>query len=273
MSRPLARMVYVHVLSPLHSGTGQSVGVVDLPIAREKATGWPIIPGSSLKGVLRDGQEDDHARQVYGSKDAAGALCFADQRILCLPVRSYFGTFAYVTCPLALSRHARDCAATGAATETTTIPKVSDAGALVCTKTVLARGADILLEDLDLKADPSPAVDDIASAIASAVMPGEKEIFAERFAVVSNLVFDFLCTTATEVTARVALSADTKTARSGGLWYEEAVPSEAVFSGPILAASHREDAGRFLDEIKERVIQLGGKASVGRGLCRLVVSA
>ncbi|NTV66007.1 MAG: type III-B CRISPR module RAMP protein Cmr4, partial [Oscillochloris sp.] len=32
-------MLFTHALSPLHPGTGQGVGVIDLPIAREKATG------------------------------------------------------------------------------------------------------------------------------------------------------------------------------------------------------------------------------------------
>ena len=44
---------FVHALSPLHAGTGQGAGIIDLPIAREKATGLPYLPGSSLKGTLR----------------------------------------------------------------------------------------------------------------------------------------------------------------------------------------------------------------------------
>ena len=47
-------LVFLHALSPLHAGTGQGIGAIDLPIAREKATGIPYLPGSSLKGVLRD---------------------------------------------------------------------------------------------------------------------------------------------------------------------------------------------------------------------------
>ena len=45
---------YIHALTALHAGTGQGVGVVDLPIAREKSTGLPIVPGSGIKGVLRE---------------------------------------------------------------------------------------------------------------------------------------------------------------------------------------------------------------------------
>ncbi|WNZ62075.1 type III-B CRISPR module-associated Cmr3 family protein [Myxococcus sp. MxC21-1] len=49
-----SRPYLLHALSPLHVGTGQSVGVIDLPLARLKATGIPFVPGSSLKGVLRE---------------------------------------------------------------------------------------------------------------------------------------------------------------------------------------------------------------------------
>ena len=44
----------LQAVSPLHAGTGQSADIIDLPIARMKSTGIPFVPGSSLKGVLRD---------------------------------------------------------------------------------------------------------------------------------------------------------------------------------------------------------------------------
>ncbi len=40
--------------SPIHPGSGRGVGVVDLPVAREAATDYPVLVGSSLKGALRD---------------------------------------------------------------------------------------------------------------------------------------------------------------------------------------------------------------------------
>lgn len=41
----------------LHPGTGQVSGTVDLPVAREKTTNYPVIVGSSLKGALKDTAE------------------------------------------------------------------------------------------------------------------------------------------------------------------------------------------------------------------------
>ena len=48
------RIFHLHALSALHVGTGQSIGAIDLPIARSRATNLPLVPGSALKGVLRD---------------------------------------------------------------------------------------------------------------------------------------------------------------------------------------------------------------------------
>jgi CRISPR-associated protein Cmr4 len=49
--------------TPLHVGSGTSVDVVDLPIMRERITGFPVIPSTSLKGVLRE-----EARQQLGEE-------------------------------------------------------------------------------------------------------------------------------------------------------------------------------------------------------------
>ena len=47
-------IVYYQNITPLHIGCGQDVGLVDNPIIREKTTGFPFIPGSSIRGVLRN---------------------------------------------------------------------------------------------------------------------------------------------------------------------------------------------------------------------------
>ena len=111
------RIFHLQNLSALHLGTGQGVGVVDLPIARAKATNLPIIPGSSLKGVMRDElktQIDDRDINILFGKDKdadhAGALAFGDANLLILPIRSFAGTVAYATCPFILRQYKRDLA-------------------------------------------------------------------------------------------------------------------------------------------------------------------
>ncbi len=43
--------------TPLHAGSGSDLGIVDLPIQRERHTSFPKIEGSSMKGALRENME------------------------------------------------------------------------------------------------------------------------------------------------------------------------------------------------------------------------
>ncbi len=282
-----AKLLYLHALTPVHSGTGQAVAVVDLPIAREKATGWPVIPASSLKGVLRDalsnGQNKDWINRAFGKdvrgeeQGEAGLLCFTDQRILCLAVRSYFGTFAYATCPLVLERFLRDARAMEIPPPFDTVPPLSgapnDLNALVAKGSVLARNGRVYLEDLDLIAREDEGVTQVASALAGMLFPDNPQGMVQRFVMVSDEVFNFLCETAVEVVARVRLKDDTKTVEQGALWYEEAVPAESIFSGAVLIADHyRKDPEELWKPFQPSLIQVGGNSTVGRGLCRVVMA-
>src|SRR5947199_2222222 len=115
-------LVLVHALSPLHPGTGQAVGAIDLPIARERPTGIPLVPGSSIKGALRarSDPQDEMTWAVFGpetalSSEHAGGVQFSDAHLVLLPVRSVAGTYAWVTSPYLLRRLARDAREAGLA--------------------------------------------------------------------------------------------------------------------------------------------------------------
>jgi CRISPR-associated protein Cmr4 len=265
------RLILLHALTPLHVGTGQAVGNVDLPIAREKATGFPIVPASALKGVLRDYfTAHSWATQAFGDTDQAGAWVFTDLRILCLPVRSFFGVFAYATCPLILQRLQRHAQVFGIKGFENLSVEVQGADIALASNSALGKGNKVYLEDLDLTAKQSPEADAVANAIAEKLLPNsERRYFTERFAVVSNDVFTFLSETATEVVARVRLEDATKTVASGGLWYEEAVPAEALFYG-FVGAMSREPSLASLQI--DQPLQIGGDAAIGRGLCKVVIA-
>jgi len=266
------RLILLHALTPLHVGTGQAVGNVDLPIAREKATGFPIVPASALKGVLRDYfTAHSWATQAFGDTDQAGAWVFTDLRILCLPVRSFFGVFAYATCPLILERLRRHAEAFGI-TGFENLSVAVDGTQIALTRdSALHKDGKVYLEDLDLAVKTGQQVDTVAQAIADKLQlgGGERSHFMARFAVVSNDVFTFLSETATEVVARVRLEDNTKTVASGGLWYEEAVPAEAIFYGFVGATS----AEPSLASLQiDQPLQIGGDATIGRGLCKVVIA-
>lgn len=283
-----ARMLYVYTLSPLHCGTGQSVDVIDLPIARERVTSWPVVPGSSLKGPLKDllqppSDDSRHAlwRSAFGpdtdhADDGAGALSFGDARLLCFPARSYTGSFAWLSCPLALRRWQRDHATSELSLDLPDIPPLLMDSILVSNGTRLTIGPKVLLEDLDLTAQESTPVTQISGMLSRIVFAEQawRDEFQAKFAIVSDDVFTFLAETATEVVARVRLNSESKTADRGALWYEESVPPEALFSGPVLESKPvRGSTESHLSLLPEALtLQIGGHTTVGRGLVQLTLA-
>ncbi|GAC1637331.1 MAG: type III-B CRISPR module RAMP protein Cmr4 [Ktedonobacteraceae bacterium] len=289
-----ARLTFVHALSPLHAGTGQGAGVIDLPIAREKATGLPFLPGSSLKGTLRaacNAENTTKCAQVFGpdTKDRtpdenyASSAQFSDQRILLLPIRSLAGTFAWVTSPYILRRLARDIQDAQAKLPSTTIPDIQEAGScFIATDTskikIDTSLATVYLEDLDLNAQVNVDTAAWAEWIGERVFPKDplwQQMLLERICIVHDDVFNFMIDTATEITARIKLQEGSKTVQDGGLWYEEALPAETILSGIVLAtlvkASNitQNEVFNVLSTLTGKTLQFGGKATVGRGMCRV----
>jgi CRISPR-associated protein Cmr4 len=289
-------LLFVHALSPLHAGTGQGIGIIDLPIAREKATGIPYLPGSSIKGSVRDlCDSSDHVKNnalvsVFGpntvnASDHAGSAQFGDARLVLLPVRSLAGTFAWVTSPYLLERCTRDASAAGLIAPE--IPNFDPDKCLITSDSVLKVGTTgkVILEDLDLKFDAENALTaDWAKCLALELFQAEttlQDMLKKRFCIVSNDTLSFLLETATEITARIRLDDDTKTVVQGGLWYEESLPTESVLISLVRLEDSRADTEKYgsqqlasaaltmIDKAIQKPVQLGGKATVGRGLCKL----
>ncbi len=283
------RLFHVHTLSALHCGTGQSVGVVDLPIARSRTTNLPIVPGSSLRGVLRQElttKNKDDARTLFGPEQGeanhfAGALTVGDAGLLALPVRCLGGIVCYATAPFILRRYASDKRRTGMGTPEVRFPSAGEA--LVSPDSVNLVDAEpkLVLEDIDLNAQKDEGARAWSEHIAEIVQADDsdaKDDFARRFAILPDDVMDFLAETATEVRARIAIdNEETGTVKDGALWYEENLPAETVLWGMFaLSASNNDD--RSEDDLAKLVptfelLQLGGKAGVGRGLVRFLTEA
>lgn len=281
------RLYHLHTLSALHVGTGQGVGAVDLPIARSRASNLPIVPGSAIKGVLRDEFGNEHCEHhlskenvkiLFGAENNdpahAGAVAFGDAQLLLLPVRSFAGTVAYATCPFILKRYQRDANLSFA------IPEL-DKQAQVISDSLLLLGDKIALEDLDMDAQKNAVVSEWAQAIAQAIYPDDETWQAEltqRFVVLPDDVFSFLADTATEIRMRIKIDQKTRIVQNGALWSEENLPCETVLWGVFgVGASRDKNNPKSAQELntllpeKALNIQIGGKHTVGRGLCRLLI--
>jgi CRISPR-associated protein Cmr4 len=277
-------LTFVHVLSPLHAGTGQGVGVIDLPIAREKATNLPYLPGSTLKGTLRDLCEatsgEATAREVFGeggeSTAKSGLAILSDQKLLCLPVRSLYGTFAWVTSPYILERFKRDCQHCEVKVSCEVQKPGDETRCFVTTESKLKKGDQVFLEDLDLNASDGASTTDWAEFLAPKIFADTEwqHFFRERFCIVSDDVMGFLAETATEVTARNRLDDEKKTTVRGALWYEEALPTETILSGVLSTIANGDKANEVVRKIEKLIgkpFWLGGHTTVGRGLCRVIL--
>lgn len=281
---PEGRLLVLHALTGLHPGSGSSIGFVDLPVQRERHTQWPVIPGSSLKGVLRsatkeNGLPDDDVKTLFGPDTAnahehAGAIGFVDARVLAFPVRSLRGVFAWVTCPAVIERLRRDSELVGV-TPPATPPSV-DKEQIRCAKNaplLIDDGKAVMLEEFEFNV--SGEADAIGEWIATHAIRDATQ--KARVALLSDNDFTHFVRYATEVTARIGLDASSKTVREGALFYEEVLPPETVFYSPILGARSRRagdsrEANELLTVLQgaaPKVIQVGADETIGRGFCRL----
>ena len=281
------KLLFLHALSPLHAGTGQGVGAIDLPIAREKATGIPIVPGSSIKGVLRANYTGENATAIFGpetdnASEHAGSVQFSDARLLFLPVRSLAGTFAWVTSPLLLRRFQRDVQMANSGLSAAEIPKISSFNQCLVANNgsdiTFNKGQRVVLEDLDFQAKPSAEITQWATSLTPQIFGGETDwgaLFQQRICLVHDDVLSYLLDTATEVTARIQLEPDKKTVKTGALWYEEALPAESILVGVVIAQPPAkvnltpEQALQAIQTLGGSLLQVGGSVTVGRGLCRI----
>lgn len=288
-------LLFIHALTPLHAGSGAALGHVDLPIQRERHTQWPIIPGSSLKGVLRqdlgqEGRRDDSGLSsdtvitLFGpergqdARDHAGALSIGDARILAFPVRSLLGVFAWVTCPAALLRFRRDAGLAGLAPPPDDMDyaalKLGQALVAVDSPLLIEEGS-LLLEDLEFnrKGDTGALLGWLAEQ--ASADPQTVARLKRHLVVLADDDFSHFARHATEITARIGLDSSTKTVAKGALFYEEFLPAESLLYAMVLAVdSRRKDAADKAEGLLAaaagalpELIQVGADETIGRGFC------
>lgn len=281
------KIYWLHTLTPLHVGVGFGLGFIDLPIMREKVTDWPIVPGSAVKGVLRDeaAEKKPHlVKAAFGTggeeHSNAGALVFTDARLVCLPVRSLYGTFAWVSSPLGLERLRRDLEAAGIADGLPFRTEVAPQEIHLPQGSALqAPDGRVFLADLDFTRKETEAARIWAVKLAGCIFPQEPDWQAEflkRFAILPDGSFDFLCETGTEVAARVRIHPEQKTVARGALWYEEYLPAETMLAGLVWCDRVFSGDGATQEQLLKEFctapakLQVGGKATIGKGRVRCI---
>ena len=299
----ISKPLFLYCETPLHAGSGSELGVIDLPIQRERHTDFPKIEGSSLKGALRE-----RAEQVVGSrKDSdiyltfgpegdgdlhAGALGFTDARLLLFPVKSMRGVFAWVTCPQVLKRFWKDmqvCEGVKLPFEHLEI-EVESQKAKITSQQVVVANSSIVLEEYAFEAKEDTILKDVGNWLIGHLFEEDnwwKEKIGKNLVLLSDEDFKDFVNLSTEVITRTKINNLTGTVQDGALFTEEYLPAESVLYSLVLAApvfpvyskSEKEDKRKHLsnktheESDAEAVIQYFGDLISEKANNRLQVGA
>ncbi|MCI0724011.1 MAG: type III-B CRISPR module RAMP protein Cmr4 [Acidobacteria bacterium] len=267
----------------IHPGMGSVGGAIDLPVAREAATDYPVIAGSSLKGAIKDKARQEQwpdvpmledgkpvldkdgkprlelhpeVKHYFGKQDNAGQILVSDARLLLLPVRSLNGSYKWVTCPHLIERLVRDLERAGRKAAAPTVSEVK-------TKNFLGAGSGTLyLEERRFERQGDLPTDS-ARALGKLVAHEQtRKRLASQVVILNDDDFIWFARYGLAVQARNVLDENKK---SENLWYEETLPPDSLFYA--LIAGRKLDA---VDQIKKlmtakRYLQTGGNETVGQG--------
>lgn len=288
-------LLFIYCITPAHLGSGQALGVIDNPIARERHTEHPMMPGSGLKGAFREHLEglwgnDGMVTRLFGPEssgsDYAGAISFGDAQIIAFPVRSLKSAFVYAVSPLTLARLKRLATITGIPVDWSA-PEVPSGQCLVRNDQLL-QNDKLVLEAFEFIHKKDEAMGKIADWLLEKALPKEEalDFFREKIkkdtVLLPDDAFSYFVRNATVVEPHVRIDNDTGTAAEGGLFYTENLPPEAILVAPVFASRERTKNGSDKLEaqavmqsvvngdngkkgLQNALVQIGGDATTGRG--------
>ena len=266
-------MISFFTRTPLHVGCGSSVGAIDLPVLRERATDLPVIPGSTLKGVLADlflekNEADKWVRSSEGisllgnddTKQASrGKLMVGEARLVAFPVRSAKGGFVWATSPLLLGRLGISCA---------DIDEMDGLGS----EKVAFKNEAFILEEYKITRKTDVPVEVIEALAEKCDIPLWKASLKDRLVILSDTMLTYFAKNACEIAHHNKIDDETGTVASGALFSQENVPSEALFLGEIQAREDKE-----IEQLQTRIkdegylLQIGANATTGLGWCQVTM--
>ncbi len=278
------RIGYLYSLAPIHCGGEGDLGNI-LEIAREVHTNFPYIPGSSLRGSLRDEVKliDPNAADVLFGKELNGdgqmgvhQVWFGDARLLWVPMRTMSmngGTdvFTWVSCHSLIRDHAL---------------VTRQSAAIFHDYPVGTKPGNYLVADAQVTVRPLPDEQKKAIALtgnwhpnlASAVKP----IWENNCIVLPDADFYILMEHSlwTQVRNKIKDSSSkngndkttepqTQDGSAEIFWTDVCIPRDTIFYYPwgysLLKNKPITAEHEFLMTVLQGLVQVGGQANVGRG--------
>ncbi len=288
----MRRLYYsIKALTPLHVGVGTGLGHIDLPIQREVHTKFPMIPGSAVKGALReyklreiarkigksikeldeqlqkcDGTDINNLKEIFGCQEQSGRLSFSDMRILLFPVKSLNGIFAYTTSPKVLERLSEDLELQGNPF------KISEDEALVSNLSVnKIDGKLLILEEFSfqIREFDNEIVDFLRKSLERIGLKPSFDEIMKRLVILSDDAFNDFVQNYTEVQTHIKIDPSKGTVEGGSLWTEEYLPAETYMYGIIFDTHDKSNSSDPFDGLLPRYMHIGGDITTGKGFVRI----
>ncbi len=277
MNKEICSILSFYAVSPIHAGSGASVATVDLPIQRERHTGYPIIQASGVKGALRDhfrqhNGDKNLINKIFGSdeqdgwnkKEASlpGSIAVSDAKLLAFPMRSNVAPFIWVTSPTILKRLSKDLEYVGISETFGDLNIKKDSAKII--KGDFDNNDKIILEDVVVNPDGKLEV----------VFLNDRFPQVERLLLVSDETFDYCVSSCTEIQTNIKIDSKKGTATEGGLRYQEFLPSDSVLYSVVYFSgkSNALEAEGIKEKLKDSIngfLQVGGDITLGKGICNV----
>lgn len=276
------RIGYLYSLAPIHCGGEGDLGNI-LEIAREVHTNFPYIPGSSLRGSLRDEvtQLDQNAADNLFGKELNGngqmgvhQVWFGDARLLWVPMRTMasgnLDVFTWVSCHSLI----RDRALIA------NLP-----GAIFPNHPVGTQPGNYMVADAQLQVDGLNEDQKKAIALAGnwpdSLEKSVKQTWEKNCIVLPDADFQVLMEHSLWTQVRNKIQEGSQGATSEGsaevFWTDICIPRDTILyyawgysllkNNPITSEQHQ-----LLTSVIQGLIQVGGQANVGRGWMQIWVA-
>ncbi|ETJ39111.1 CRISPR-associated RAMP protein, Cmr4 family [human gut metagenome] len=286
----IARPLFFRCITPMHVGCGSDLGIVDLPIQREKHTGYPKIESSGIKGCIREDfeavaetiEDEINVHKLFGYDEDSisldkekikklftdnlqysGAVGFTDARILLFPVKSVKGVFAWVTCNGVMKKLKEELEITGCNlnynNEKSSIKKEKAYCAKDCK--LIVENADekdkdeyIVLEEYQFAVEKREDISNLAKELENHI---GIENLSQKLVIVSDDDFKDFVTMCTEIVTRTKINNETGAVKDGALFTQEYLPSETImYDLALFSPTFYPDTKDLDDKDKENLKRL-----------------
>lgn len=264
----------IHCLTNLHAGSGESTyGIVDKEVQKDPIEGIPVIHASGLKGAFRElfdyhsnasmetifGTDTNPSKRANPDKLSAGKYYFVEARMLFLPVRSSRQPFFIATSQEILQRLLDEQDYFGTEKGETLSGAFAE---LLKEENKPQKGRPIIFSN----ENGSVYIDEYEADVKPSVSMtfGDWPVDNNNITLIHHDDLKNVCKRL-PVIARNFL----ENGISGNLWYEEIVPRNTLFYFFISKPADDTSFETQMSALGNR-IQLGGNASVGYGLSKLI---